>query len=200
MKKMRARRPSQAQDDRFQAKLAWPVRHSPWATAGISVDWWMVLVLFWGVFMQAEQVICLDEDLVNQEIASIMRSHGIEPYSHKAMQMRALMKNFTLPARAWPIDLHDVSSITDLYAYGFAYLQQGKWREAFGVWAVVALHYPTSDAEDQMVNAAMNFVVHGHEHLFPVLRVIRPTKPTDTSLLILPPLTPSTLLAAFLIG
>jgi len=174
----------------------------------------IVLALFLGASLQAEHVMCLDEDLVNQEIAGIMRSRGIEPYPHKAMQMRSLVhalcsatpfrghtrkKPLNLAWMARPIS-RDVSSIADLYGHGFTYLQQGKWREAYGAWAVVALHYPTSDAEERMVNAAMNFVVHSHEHLFPVLRVITPTKSSDTSLLILPPLAPSTMLAAFLLG
>jgi hypothetical protein len=46
MKKvLRAGRPSKTQDDRVRAYLARPVRHSPWATAGIGVAWFAFFAL-----------------------------------------------------------------------------------------------------------------------------------------------------------
>jgi hypothetical protein len=124
--------------------------------------------------------------------------HALCRASLSSEHVRKKTFNFAFMIR--PISLHNISSIADLYAHGFAYLQQGKWREACAAWAVVALHYPISDAQERMVNAAMDFVVHGRDQMFPVLRINAVAKPSDTSLVIMPPLAPSTMLAAFLLG
>lgn len=175
----------------------------------------MGLALCLMTFVHAEQVICLDEDLINQEIAGIMRSRGVEPFPYEVAQMRGLMhaicksayhrnksrKKFfnPIPIRSL-VSLHSLSSLADLYQHGFLCLQAGRWQEAYDAWALVALRYPKSDADEQIIKMAMNFVMHGREHLFPVLKIKKADNVNAASLMIVPPMASSTLLAAFLVG
>jgi len=164
----------------------------------------------------ADQLIILDEELVNQEIANIMRSRGIEPHAKQNARITTMLVHIfgaigSQPQQTRGISLSqefiirklnrkEAQSIADFYAMGFMQLQAGRLREALAAWCIVALHYPTTDQEEFLVNSAMEIVVRLREHNFPVFKIPARVPNPDTSLMIVPLMAPSTLLSAFLVG
>lgn len=175
---------------------------------------WVVSLAFLSISAYAESNLSFDEELITQEVVSIMRSRGVEPYPFVTAQRRNVFhflvqrcttrakRSIGLPKKYLLRSMQEkpVQSIQDRYALGFVYLQAGMIKEAHALWCEVALQYPQSVAEELLVKSALELTAQPHVR-FPILHIRKQmTHDAADTVFLLAPLHLSSLFAAFLKG
>lgn len=156
------------------------------------------------------EVMHLDEELLNKEIAIIMRSRGIEPELVKKRTMLArlgfVMKS---PSTRSVSNLQHLFyrdhikrnylSMAELYNLAFHYLKIGRVYDAVEIWHLIALSTPTNQDEEGYVNAAMELsTINPGPNLYPFVRIPIRKISHDSSYIVMPPIAASALVASLL--
>lgn len=170
---------------------------------------WMIILFPFS--LAAERVLCLDEALLNKEIASILRSRGIEPDPFGVAQKRNIEERImrlsckkgynSRISHTYLTRLREKKemSIADLYALGFLFLQMGKPKEAKSFWHRVALQYPLTDTSEFKIKSALALAAQ-NSMPFALISMPRLQQSDDRGFLFLLPIRMSTLFSALVKG